>query len=34
MLVALWMVYADLMGYVPAPRRTAIFTLLAFAILC
>ena len=34
MLVSLWLVFADLLGYVPRARRTAIFTLIAFAILC
>ncbi len=34
MLVAIWLVFADLLGYVPRSRRTAVFTLFAFAILC
>ncbi len=34
MLTLLWLVFADLLGYVPASKRTAVFTLIAFAILC
>lgn len=34
MFIALHLVFADLLGYVPASKRTAIFTLIAFAILC
>lgn len=34
MLTLLWLVFADLLGYVPTRSRTAIFTLIAFAVLC
>jgi len=34
MLTLLCLVFSDLLGYVPARRRLAIFTLFAFAILC
>ena len=34
MLVGLWLVFADLLGYVPRSRRTAVFTLFSFVILC
>jgi len=33
-LTLIWLVFADLLGYVPRSHRTAIFTLTAFAILC
>ena len=33
-LTLIWIVFADLLGYVPRSRRTAIFSLIAFAILC
>ncbi len=34
MLTLLCLVFSDLLGYVPRSRRTAVFTLIAFAILC
>ncbi len=34
MLTLLCLVFADLLGYIPARRRVAIFTLISFAILC
>ena len=34
MLVSLWLVFADLLGYVPASKRTAVFTFFAFVVLC
>jgi len=34
MTTLLCLVFTDLMGYVPARSRSAIFTLIAFAILC
>ncbi len=34
MLTLLCLVFSDLLGYVSARRRLAIFTLFAFAILC
>ncbi len=34
MFVAYLLVTADFLGYVPARSRTAIFTLISFAILC
>ncbi len=33
-LIGLWLVFADLLGYLPRSHRTAVFTLFAFAILC
>ncbi len=34
MFVAQCLIFADLLGYIPRRHRTAIFTLIAFAILC
>ena len=34
MFIAQCLIFADLLGYIPRSRRTAIFTLIAFAILC
>ncbi len=34
MLTLLCLVFSDLLGYVPRSSRTAVFTLIAFAILC
>ncbi len=34
MLWSLWLVGADLLGYIPASKRTVIFTAIAFAVLC
>ena len=34
MLTLICLVFSDLLGYVPRSRRTAIFTLFAFVILC
>jgi len=34
MLTLICLVFSDLLGYVPRSRRTAVFTLFAFAILC
>ncbi len=34
MLTLICLVFSDLLGYVPRSRRTAVFTLIAFVILC
>ena len=34
MFIAWNLIFADYLGYIPRERRMAIFTLIAFAILC
>ena len=34
MFIAWNLIFADYLGYIPRKRRTALFTLIAFAILC